>query len=231
MPERPRPRPTTTGTGEVRYYKRDFWSDENAKYVPPHYRMEKCAKIANRIAGRGPCDLLDIGCGPATLGRLLAPNVNYHGIDIAIHEPAPNLLEVDIVQAPIAFDGKRFDIVVAQGVFEYLGAYQSQKFSEIAALLKQSGTFLCSYVNFGHRKPQIYWPYNNVQSPKAFKESLSQYFVIRRSFPTSLNWGHSEPRRKAVKFANMHFNLNVPILTPWLAVEYFSVCSARGGER
>ena len=56
--------------GAVKSYKRDFWIKENQKHVPAHYRLQKAARIVNDIArGRG-CDLLDVGCGPATLGRL-----------------------------------------------------------------------------------------------------------------------------------------------------------------
>ena len=57
---------------------------------------------------------------------LLHPNIQYYGIDIAIHDPAPNLIEADFLEAPIRFDGKRFDMVVAQGVFEYVGNLQTR---------------------------------------------------------------------------------------------------------
>ena len=31
-------------------YKKDFWSKENLKYSRPHYRLEKSARIVNRLA-------------------------------------------------------------------------------------------------------------------------------------------------------------------------------------
>ena len=31
-------------------YKKDFWSEENLKYVKPHYRMEKVSRLINRMA-------------------------------------------------------------------------------------------------------------------------------------------------------------------------------------
>ena len=68
-------------------------------------------------------DLLDVGCGPATLMHLLDQNISYHGIDIAIHEPAPNLIEADFLENPISFHGRKFDIVLAQGIFEYVGTF------------------------------------------------------------------------------------------------------------
>jgi SAM-dependent methyltransferase len=209
------------------YHKKDFWIEENQKYARPHFRMEKASRILNRIANGRSCDLLDVGCGPATLERLLHANINYYGIDIAIHDPAPNLMEVDIVQNPIMFDQMTFDIVVAQGLFEYLGNRQDEKFAEIAEIVRPKGTFLASYVNFGHRSREVYWPYSNVQPIADFRKSLARKFVIRRWFPTSHNWAHSEPNRAFVKVPNMYFNARIPFLTPWLAVEFFFVCTPR----
>jgi SAM-dependent methyltransferase len=206
-------------------HKRDFWSKENLKYNRPHYRLEKSARIVNRLARGKRFTLLDVGCGPAALMPLLRSNIQYYGIDIAIHDPAPNLIEADVLKSPIRFDDKRFDIVIAQGFFEYVGTFQAQKFAEISQLLNDGGIFIVSYVNFGHRDKRIYWPYSNVQALNDFRQSLAEYFEIKRSFPTSHNWHHSEPRRKFIKAANMHTKINVPFISPVLAIEYFFICS------
>lgn len=211
----------------VRYYKRDFWSKENLKHSSPHYRLEKSARLINRLAGGNPCTLLDIGCGPATLMQLLRPNIDYYGIDIAIQEPAPNLIEADLLASPIKFGDKRFDMVVALGVFEYFGEFQAQKFAEIAQLLTAGGTFMISYTNFGHRKRSIYWPYSNIRSLDDFRSDLAHHFDIRKSFPTAHNWNHGLPNRRLAKAANMHINLNLPIVSQLLAVEYYFFCSPR----
>ena len=144
--------------------------------------------------------------------------------------PAPDLIEADFVEAPIQFHDKRFDIVLAQGVFEYVGNFQSQKFAEIAQLLNDDGIFVVSYVNFDHRQRDVYWPYSNVQPFNEFRRSLSEHFTIRRFFPTSYNWNHWEPNpnRKLLRAANMHINVYIPVIGPVLAVEYFLICSARG---
>ncbi len=84
-------------------YKKDFWSEENLKYSRPHFRMEKVARLINRLAGAQERTLLDVGCGPATLMSLLKPNIRYHGVDIAIQKPAPNLIEADFLETPIRF--------------------------------------------------------------------------------------------------------------------------------
>lgn len=209
------------------YHKRDFWIEENLKYAEPHFRLTKAARIINTIWRGRECDLLDVGCGPATLARLLDKNIRYYGIDIAIHDAAPNLLQADFVETPIVFGGKRFDIILAQGVFEYVGSHQSNKFAEIEGLLKNGGKFVVSYVNFNHRNRNLYWPYNNVQSLRGFLKNLDQFFCIDRFFPTSHRWHHDEPSGRFMKALQMRVNLNIPFISRMFAVEYFFICSRR----
>ncbi|MGB8769000.1 MAG: class I SAM-dependent methyltransferase [Candidatus Korobacteraceae bacterium] len=210
-----------------KYYKRDFWADENRKYLQPHFRLEKAARLINRIANGKECDLLDVGCGPATLMHLLDPNIHYYGIDIAIQEPSPNLIEADFVETPIKFHDKQFDIIVVQGVFEYIGNVQRQKLSEICDLLNQGGTFIATYVNFEHRNKNIYWPYNNIQSFSVFHRSLTQFFHVDRYFPSSHRWYHDEPRGRLMWTVQKHINLNIPLLSRLFGVEYFFICSKK----
>jgi SAM-dependent methyltransferase len=207
------------------HLKKDFWIVENQRYSRAHYRLKKASRIVNEIAGSDECDLLDLGCGPATLQKLLTPNIRYHGIDIALSEPAPNLIEADLVQSPIEFRNSHFDIVLAHGLFEYIGSDHSQKFSEIARLLNENGRFVVSYTNFGHRQPEVYCYYASAHTLRSFRQSLSEHFAIERCFPTSHNWNHSEPNRRLVMAANMRWNWCVPVVGPKLAVAYFFVCS------
>jgi SAM-dependent methyltransferase len=206
-------------------YKRDFWIKENRKHIPAHYRLRKSARIINGIAGGQPRDLLDVGCGPATLGRLLDPNIRYHGIDIAIGDPAPNLIETDILKQPIRFADQRFDIVAALGLFEYVGARQDDKFAEIAKILNERGRFVLTYTNFGHRDKHIFEAFSNVQPARAFRESLARYFTIERCFPTSYNWHGGQPAKALLQAANMNVKANIPLAGPKLAVEYFFICA------
>ena len=209
------------------YYKRDFWSEENLKYSGPHFRLRKSAMLINELSGEAECDLLDVGCGPATLQTLLRPNIRYYGIDIAIQGAADNLLEVDILESQIRFGDHKFGIVVAQGLFEYLGDQQRTKLAEISQIVEPNGTFLTSYVNFGHRRRNIYWPYSNIMPISDFKRELSEWFVIDRVVPTSHNWRHNEPSRRVIRSINMHLNARFPLITPKLAVEYFFICTPR----
>jgi SAM-dependent methyltransferase len=213
--------------GTVRYYKRDFWSRENLKFSQPWYRQEKTVRLITKLAGGKECTLLDVGCGPAALMGLLPSNVRYYGIDIAIHDPAPNLIEADILESSIKFNDMKFDIVIAQGVFEYVGEFQSKKFSEVAQLLNEDGKFITTYTNFGHRKKFIYPAFSNVQPLDSFRQDLAQYFNVGRVFPVSHNWKHGHPSRKLVRVANMPMNANIPVIGPRLAVEYYFICSLR----
>jgi SAM-dependent methyltransferase len=209
------------------HYKKDFWHTENLRYSWAHPRMVKVARTVNSLARRGDRTLLDVGCGPATLASLLLPNIQYYGIDIAIKTPAHNLLEADLLKSPISFGDKSFDIVVAQGFFEYVGELQSQKLAEIAASLRDGGTFITSYVNFDHRRPHIYGPYSNVRPFDQFRSSVEEHFAVRRVLPTSYNWRHRDSDRRIFKAIGLNTDLNIPVVGRSLAVQYILVCGTR----
>jgi len=209
------------------YFKRDFWAAENLKYVRPHFRLEKIARLINRIAPDDCCELLDVGCGPATLAKLLKKNINYYGIDIAIHIPAANLLQADFLAEPIQFENRQFDLIVAQGVFEYVGTFQHQKLIEIKGIMKHQGRLVLSYVNFDHIHKRLYEPYNNVLTFDEFRRSLTEMFHIERCFPTSHHWYHREPNRSWLKALQMRINVDLPLLSRLFGVEYLFICSIK----
>lgn len=212
---------------DATHYKKAFWDSANLSFGEPWYRLQKAARIVARLAGQRQCTLLDVGCGPGTLMKLLPANVEYFGIDIALHTTAPNFIEADIAREPIAFNGKHFDLVTALGLFEYVDDSQSQKFADVAELLEPDGKFLLTYTNFGHRKKRIYEAFSNIQSLDSFNQDLRRYFTVERCFPASHNWKHSQPDRRLIKAANMRVNANIPVLSPVLAVDYFFICSPR----
>lgn len=157
------------------------------------------------------------------------PNLRYYGIDIAIHEPAVHLKELDIAREPIDFDGRRFDFVVALGFFEYMGGQQNRKLEEIKAILKDDGKFMMSYINFGHFRRKVWPNYNNVQSIAEMKESLRKVFRVDKCFPASHHLRQKQPGKYALPALQMHVNVNIPMMSPLLAVEYFFLCSRPGG--
>jgi SAM-dependent methyltransferase len=208
-----------------KYYNRDFWAEENLKYQKPHFRLEKAARLVNKLADGRQGELLDVGCGPAALRYLLDKSIQYFGIDIAIHDPKPYLIESDFAQNPIKFGDRQFDFIVAQGIFEYIGNVQEQKFADIQRLLKKDGTFVVTYVNFDHLNRNIYWPYNNIQPLKVFQRNVKKYFHVNRYFPTSHRWHHDEPRGRMMWALQKHININLPLVSRMFGVEYFFICS------
>jgi SAM-dependent methyltransferase len=215
-------------TIEKGFLKRDYWINNTDFYKVPYFRLEKCAKNINALTPTGEYDLLDIGCGPATLSKLIGKNVHYYGIDIAIHVPADNLIEIDVSKHEINFKGMQFDIIVATGLFEYLGEFQRQKLSEIQKLLKANGRFITTYTNFNHIHPPLQEPtYNNVITIKEFRNDLDLFFSVEKSFPSSHNWIRREPQRNWVKKLNMLINFKIPYLSRRLANNYFFICTPK----
>ena len=210
--------------GGLEYHSKDFWREENAQFGSSHHRLEKSARIIEQMSRGRECTLLDVGCGPATLMRLLPPNVRYYGIDIAISTPAANLIEADILRTPISFGDMKFDIVSAQGVFEYLGDFQLEKFGEIADILKPGGKFLVTFWNFGHRRAHVHDSFSHVQSLTDFRRALERYFSVDRCLPVSHNWRHHSPSRPFIKAVNMRVNTPIPLISSMFAVEYLFIC-------
>lgn len=207
------------------FHDKAWWNEESQKYYQLHYRLVKCARIVNQLVGGMDCDLLDIGCGPATLSKLLKPTIHYYGIDLVIHDPSPNLLEIDLVNNGISFQEKSFDFIVAQGFFEYIGANQHKKFTEIKNILKPGGKFVASYVNFSHFHKQIYPMYNNVMQLDDFIKDIKSVFKVEKCFPSSYNWMGTEPKRTWLKRIQLPIFFNIPFFCRQLGVQYFFICS------
>jgi SAM-dependent methyltransferase len=215
-------------TASLAYRDREFWSNENLRWASVYFRLEKCARIVNQLAKGRPCDLLDVGCGPlALLSTLIDDNIRYFGIDIAPHETSSAVMQADIVKNKIGFDGQRFDIVVAAGVFEYMGAMQTEKFKEIAAILRPAGQFVTTYTNFRHLNDRLidHSLYNNIRPIAQFKKDLEKHFGVERWFPSSHNWYCSEPRRRFMRVCQMPLTFRIPVMSALLAVNYFFLCS------
>jgi hypothetical protein len=134
------------------------------------------------------------------------------------------------MQNKIAFGDQRFDAVVAAGVFEYMGGYYQSKLAEIRAVLKENGTLVATYTNFGHiRANPNYYPYNNVLPLRDFIAGLETCFQVQQWFPSSHNRVVGEPRRGWLKALNMQINFNIPLVSRLLAVNYFFICSPLSG--
>jgi SAM-dependent methyltransferase len=210
-----------------KYFSRDYWIQENLAYSHVYFRTEKIASIANALAKGERCDLLDIGCGPCTLATLLHKNINYFGIDIAIHDPKPYLVEADIVNNAIVWRDKSFDLIVAAGVFEYLGSLEKNKFAEINALLKPNGKFIVTYSNIQHRVKPLYPTWNNVKSIDDFKLNLEACYQVERYFPAYYSMSDRDLTNSTMRKLQLHLNCNVPFIDKLLGVNFIFVCSKK----
>jgi len=229
--------PGLIARSEGAFKDRAYWEQATLPYAEPYFRVEKCARVITRLAGSQPCDLLDVGCGPATLERLLPANMRYFGVDLAIHEPSANLLELDLAVSPLQFEGRKFDIVVAAGLFEYLDRVQDRVLREIREILNDGGKFVVTYTNFHqlwHHRPTVRAydtdRYNNKQSLRDFRRSLERQFVVDRWFPSSHNTSVREPTLRPSKAMQLGIEHGIPLLSRMLAVNYFFICRPLGDE-
>src|SRR6185437_3627197 len=101
-----------------------------------------------------------------------------------------------LVESPIRFGTQRFDLVLAQGLFEYLGNAQDPKLAEVAEILRPNGAFVVSYTNFGHRRVELHPRFSNIRPAGEFRRSLERHFIVERQVPTSHNWSHGQPMRR-----------------------------------
>ena len=184
--------------------------------------MRKVARMVARMAGGRECDLLDVGCGPGTLQYLMRRMCITTASTYRFLSPPRTFSRQDIVESPIDFRGMKFDFVVAQGIIEYVGS-TSPRSSPRSPTCSRSGKFVLTYQNFDHRQREVYWPYSNVQRPADFRKDLARFFRIERSFPASHNWNHSQPTRRLMKASQAHLNVNIPVISPILAVDYLYV--------
>lgn len=209
------------------YQDRSYWIVQNLQYAVPSFRLLKVGRLINDLAQNRACSLLDVGCGPAALRPLLVSNIDYYGMDVAIHDNDSHLRELDFSKSKISWDDKRFDFVTGLGFFEYMGQQQVRKFEEIRDILTPDGKFIMTYINFGHLRSKVWPNYNNVQSLAEMTRSLETVFRIERRFPASHHWRPKQPGRNSFRGIQMHINFEIPIVSPLLAVEYLFVCSLR----
>lgn len=207
-----------------KFYKKDYWLHENLIYQHVYFRTEKIAFIINKQSAGKTVDVLDIGCGPATLSNLLRENVNYYGIDIAIHNQADNFREIDIATNRIQFSDRTFDYIVAAGLFEYLGTVEQQKLSEIKELLNPAGSLIITFTNMNHLRKPYYPTWNNTKSIDEFERMLRDCFFIEKSFPAYYSLSDADLTNPTLRRIQLHINIDLPVLGRLMGVHYIFIC-------
>lgn len=153
----------------------DYWSAESQKYVQPHCRIKKIARELKFIDDR--TTILDIGCGPAPLAKLLTDaQVKYYGVDVFNQDGFPGYYKkFDLSQDDFSvFPFKQyFTNIVMSGVLEYLSPVRaSALLAYVVENLSNSDTqFVISFTNFSHysRAVATYHPeWKNIMSVEDF---------------------------------------------------------------
>lgn len=210
----------------MNFYTKQYWIKENYKYKNVHFRLERVANIINAKSKRS-ADLLDIGCGTATLSTILREDINYFGIDIAPHSNEPNIRELDIANSVIQFDERKFDVIVVSGLFEYLGEKHVEKMKEISNILKDRGIFIVTFSNMEHIKKPNYPSWNNFDSISVFKGNLEKHFQVMNYFPAYHNIKYTEITNGIGKKLAHKINFNIPTISNRWGIDFIFICTKK----
>jgi SAM-dependent methyltransferase len=168
----------------------EYWRVETQRYSEPHQRLKR---VAAEILAK-PGSTLDIGCGPGTLGTLLAAkNISYCGVDIFEQElsygqySSFDLSRDSFGNFPFS---QRFAWVTVSGVLEYLYEPRIHELLRFIAskLLEPGGAAVVTYTNFSHysRTPSTFHPrWTTAASPQVFRRWLTRAgFKVVRAYPS-----------------------------------------------
>lgn len=154
------------------------WAGEVAAYDVAHRRLRQVAAL---VAASKARTVLDVGCGPGALARLL-PGVRYTGIDfVAASDPAFEFFECDFNRSPLPSGIGPFDAVVCSGLLEYI--------LDVPAFLESLRPLICgrliaTYFNMNHvsriaalargKTFPVHPTWKNFYSPRDFRKLLER---------------------------------------------------------
>jgi len=137
-----------------------YWNKRIWNFDQLHPRLFLIRNLIDTILKPGS-QLLDVGCGAATLRRILQHDIEYFGVDIAsdviesFHDPV-HFEAIDFNLNPECFSGRKFDIVVCSGVFEYV--QQPDRFIEfLGQKLADTGHLILTCTNRQHHLSVRKW--------------------------------------------------------------------------
>jgi SAM-dependent methyltransferase len=171
------------------------WNERAKALDIPHARLRIIAREIAALPGP-PATLLDIGCGAATLRKLLPESIEYFGVDIAddvipVGTDPEHFVVADLNVEDDCFPGRTFDVVVASGAFEYVR--DPERFLHLVTRkLAPGGFFVISYLNrwryrdaikrLRGQPPTFPDPHMNfISVPKAVKLLRESGFELKRS--------------------------------------------------
>jgi 2-polyprenyl-3-methyl-5-hydroxy-6-metoxy-1,4-benzoquinol methylase len=130
------------------------WQQETIRYDRPHPRLVRMAGLLARFPQR---KLLDVGCSTAAMRRVLPPEFEYYGCDIADHAAAAlgadRFRQIDFNQTCdlSAFAGRQIDLIHIGGVLEYLDR-PCELLRALRELVGAGAGMVLSIINFEERR-------------------------------------------------------------------------------
>lgn len=136
-----------------------YWNVRGPEFDTVHPRLQLIGRLIGELPGVRT--MLDVGCGPAAMRRVVPPGIEYFGIDIAsdviagLDDPAHfQVVNLDTVDG--CFDDRRFDLVVCSGVFEYIN--DRERFMRLLRRkAAPGGHLILSFTNHQHLKDGLRW--------------------------------------------------------------------------
>lgn len=118
-------------------------------------------------------------------------------------------------------------MVVALGVIRLHRTLPGRQIQGDPATAQSKRDVFDAYINFSHFRRRIYPAYNNIQSIPDMIKAILDAFQLAQVFPVSHHWRHKQSGKNALPRIQMHFDIDIPGISPWLAVEYFFTCKFR----
>jgi len=145
-----------------------YWNSRSPEFDGIHPRLQLIGELVASIPGIAT--MLDVGCGPAAVRRVIPSTIEYFGVDIASdviaaqHDPE-HFEVIDLDGDARCFGERRFDLILCSGVFEYI--QRTQPFMQF--LRRKSapdGHLIFSFTNHQHHKDGLHWLLGNYSGYK-----------------------------------------------------------------
>ena len=213
-----------------------YWNVRSPEFDAVHARLRLIGRLAAAL--HGVRSVLDVGCGPAALRGVLPPAAEYFGVDVAStvieaqRDPA-HFEVVNLDRSPRPFGGRRFDLLICSGVFEYVNDRDGfMRFLDAAAA--PNGWLIFSFTNHQHVRDGLRWVRGDYAG---YRDPHVNFMLIPEVARLLGRWGWRVATRRSITMAGREHPLLKRFVRFPLNVanrQYLFVCrrgSAAGGAR
>jgi 2-polyprenyl-3-methyl-5-hydroxy-6-metoxy-1,4-benzoquinol methylase len=133
------------------------YADEYQEKTPlAHFYNTRIRRVSELLSGFEEGRVLDVGCGPAVIGRIFRGKpIRYHGVDVSAEMlrvcdstfggDAQYNFSIGSIEA-LGFQNNFFDVVLCMGVWEYVRDSHAAV-REVARVLKPNGILIATMLN------------------------------------------------------------------------------------